>query len=333
MEDSKRMRISIALATFQGSRFLPEQLESFLQQTRSPDELCISDDGSSDGTLEMIDQFSTRAAFPVNLVSNANRKGASANFQNAVEQCTGDVILFSDQDDVWLPRHIERLVSTMESEPGIVAVASNSEYVDENLKPTGQTTESVERFPSRLRDATMRFPENQFELVLRHRISAGHGIAFRRELLPLLLPFSSEWMYDQWVFILSAAAGKVTYVPEPQTLHRQHGSQAEASRRIDLQAWAEHSKTRSEDQENKEARAWRELLLRVREKGDLLPDAAAAEYALQQKVDFIVRRSRTRRQALPSRVVFSVKELVLGRYHRWGRGLLTFARDVYGVRQ
>jgi Glycosyl transferase family 2 len=327
------MRISIALATLQGERFLSEQLDSFLQQIRLPDELCISDDGSSDGTLELIREFSARAPFPVKLVINVNRKGAIGNFQNAVEQCIGDVILFSDQDDVWLPQHIERLVSGMESDPRIVAVASNSEYVDENLKPTGQSTESVERFPSRLRDATMRFPRNQLELVLRHRISAGHGMAFRRRLLPLLLPFSTEWNYDQWVFILSATAGNVTYVPEPQTLHRQHESQTEGSRRIDLQAWAQHSKNRSEDQQDKEERAWRELLLRVQQKGNLLPDAAAAEYALQQKLDFIVRRAQTRRQAFPSRLVFSVRELVLGRYHRWGRGLLTFARDVYGVRQ
>src|SRR6478735_9115604 len=114
------MRISIALATFQGEHFFSEQLDSFQKQTRLPDELCVSDDGSSDGTVDLIRKFSSCATFPVNLVTNSNRKGANGNFQNAVEQCSGDIILFSDQDDVWLPRHIESLVSSMECGPRIV---------------------------------------------------------------------------------------------------------------------------------------------------------------------------------------------------------------------
>src|SRR5882757_2441246 len=116
------LRTSIALATYQGERFLPQQLESFLGQTRRPDELCISDDGSTDETLDIIRAFASSAPFPVKCVANPVRGGVNKNFENAVSHCTGEVILFSDQDDVWLPQHIEGLVAPMEGNSGIVAL-------------------------------------------------------------------------------------------------------------------------------------------------------------------------------------------------------------------
>src|SRR5438876_11483502 len=114
----KEMRISVALATYQGEQFLPEQLDSYLNQTRLPDELCVSDDGSGDGTIQIIEEFRRRAPFPVRLVAPAERLGSNRNFEHAATNCTGDVILFSDQDDVWLRRHMEQLVTPSEDDVG-----------------------------------------------------------------------------------------------------------------------------------------------------------------------------------------------------------------------
>ena len=228
----EKMRISVALATYQGEQFLPEQLNSYLDQTRLPDELCVSDDGSRDGTIGIIDDFRRKAPFPVRLVMPTERLGSNKNFEHAATNCSGDVILFSDQDDVWLPNHIERLAAPIENDARIMAVASNSTYVNKELVPTGADTQRSERFSNAMRDATMRMPRNQFQHVLRQRISAGHGMSFRASILPLLVPFSRNWIYDQWVFILAAAAGFVTYSTVPLTLHRQHEHQAVASRTI-----------------------------------------------------------------------------------------------------
>jgi glycosyltransferase involved in cell wall biosynthesis len=328
-----RLRTSIALATYQGERFLPQQLESFLGQTRLPDELCISDDGSTDGTLDIIKAFASRASFPVKCVSNPIRGGVNKNFENAVSHCTGEVILFSDQDDFWLPQHIEGLVTPMEGNSGIVAVASDSEFVDESLQLAGCTQAQSDRFPPSLRDATMRLPRNQLELVLRQNMATGHGMAFRRTLVPLLMPFTNTFMYDEWVLFLAAAAGYITYAPQPLTLHRQHENQSAKTRNKGLQVWATQSKNVSGEQERAQEEKWSELLERVRERRNLLPDFTSAESALKQKYDFVVRRRQTRRRPLPVRLVITVRELILGRYHRLGRGLLTFARDLYGVRQ
>jgi glycosyltransferase involved in cell wall biosynthesis len=327
------LRVSIALATYQGERFLSQQLESFLGQTRLPDELCISDDGSTDRTREIINAFASTAPFPVKSVLNPIRGGVNKNFENAVSHCSGDVILFSDQDDVWLPPHIENLVAPLEGNSGIVAVASDSEFVDEGLQSAGCTQAESDRFPASLRDATMRLPRNQLNLVLRQNMATGHGMAFRRTLVPLLVPFTTTFMYDEWVLLLAAATGYITYVPQPLTLHRQHQNQTAKTRNKDLQLWAAQSKNVSHDQERAQEEKWRELLERVRERRDLVPDFRSAERALKQKYDFVVRRSQTRRRPLPVRLVITVRELILGRYHRLGRGLLTFARDLYGVRQ
>jgi glycosyltransferase involved in cell wall biosynthesis len=327
------LRVSIALTTYQGERFLSQQLESFLGQTRLPDELCISDDGSTDRTLEIINAFASTAPFPVKSVSNPIRGGVNKNFENAVLHCSGDVILFSDQDDVWLPLHIENLAAPLEANSGIVAVASDSQFVDEGLQSSGCTQAESDRFPASLRDATMRLPRNQLNLVLRQNMATGHGMAFRRALVPLLVPFTTTFMYDEWVLLLAAATGYITYVPQPLTLHRQHQAQTAKTRNKDLQLWAAQSKNVSQDQERAQEEKWRELLERVRERRDLVPDFRSAERALKQKYDFVVRRRQTRRRPLPVRLVITVRELILGRYHRLGRGLLTFARDLYGVRQ
>src|SRR5881275_3323550 len=110
-------RISIALCTFDGAEFLWEQLESFLAQTRQPDELIVNDDNSVDETLELVERFAQNVPFKVSLQVNENTLGSTANFQQAVERCSGDFIFLSDQDDVWLPEKIEKMLAAFESRP------------------------------------------------------------------------------------------------------------------------------------------------------------------------------------------------------------------------
>lgn len=324
------LRVSIALATYNGERFLSQQLDSYLRQTRLPDELCISDDGSSDGTLHLAEEFQKKAPFPVRIGRNHQRRGVNGNFESVMLDCCGDIILFSDQDDVWLPNHVEILASLVESDPRIVAAASNSKYVNEELVETGVDAQSSERFPNHMRDAVRRLPANQFELILRHRVAYGHGMAIRSRLRPVLVPFSDTWSWDQWVFILAAAAGLVTYATVPLSLHRQHSRQAAGNRRVNLAKWAENSASRSLSEEQMEVERWRELVAFVRERRDLLPNGDFVLHALDEKLAFVTRRIKARGAGLPARSVFALRELLSGRYHRWGRGMLTFARDLYG---
>src|SRR5437588_7313199 len=101
-------RISIAMCTYNGARFLREQLDSFAAQSRLPDEVVICDDGSTDGTADIVRTFASGAPFPVHFHVNEPRLGITRNFERAAGLCTGSIIFFSDQDDVWLPDKLDR---------------------------------------------------------------------------------------------------------------------------------------------------------------------------------------------------------------------------------
>ena len=92
--------LSIAMATYNGERYIAEQLSSIAHQTRLPDELVLSDDASTDGTLDIVKDFMKCAPFPIRLLVNRNRLSSSRNFEVAMRACNGDIIFLCDQDDV-----------------------------------------------------------------------------------------------------------------------------------------------------------------------------------------------------------------------------------------
>ena len=98
---SSQLTIAIALTTFNGERFLSKQLESLSAQTHIPLELVVVDDGSTDKTLEILESFAIDARFPVRIYQNAVRIGYRKNFIRAANLCSGALICFCDQDDIW----------------------------------------------------------------------------------------------------------------------------------------------------------------------------------------------------------------------------------------
>jgi glycosyltransferase involved in cell wall biosynthesis len=133
------MKLSIALATCNGQRFLRDQLDSFLSQTRRPDELVVCDDRSEDQTLEILTEFRASASFPVRILQNEHRLGITKNFEQVVGRCDGDVIFLSDQDDSWASEKLTRHEAVYLTHPDVGLVFSNGEVVDEALAPLGYT--------------------------------------------------------------------------------------------------------------------------------------------------------------------------------------------------
>ena len=134
-----RPTVSIAMATYNGGRFIEEQLDSFVRQTLAPDELVITDDGSDDRTLEILERFATSAPFKVHVHRNAKRLNYSRNFERAIGLCSSDILFLSDQDDVWFPEKIATVAAQFEKNPDVSVVVNDQILTDAQLNHTGVT--------------------------------------------------------------------------------------------------------------------------------------------------------------------------------------------------
>ena len=117
---------------------LPEQLASIAAQTRQPDELVVCDDGSSDATPQIVEDFASLVAFPVRFFRNPKNLGSTKNFEQAIGLCTGDLIALCDQDDIWLPEKLARQAEMLERDASLGGVFSDAELVDDRSQPIGK---------------------------------------------------------------------------------------------------------------------------------------------------------------------------------------------------
>ena len=207
--DGKRLRISIAMATYNGARFLPEQLASFVAQERLPDELVVCDDGSTDATMDILHAFAATAPFTVRVERNEKNLGFVRNFEKALSLCTGDLIFLSDQDDVWLPAKLGRVETEFLADPTIMATINDMIITDGELRHNNVTQLENIR--------VMGFGERRFV--------AGCCCAIRREMLSLLFPFpATAFAHDSWIGDVCEALGVRKIIDEPLQLYRRHGS-------------------------------------------------------------------------------------------------------------
>ena len=138
LELGQEMRISIAMAVYNGERFIQQQLDSFLRQTRLPDELVVSGDASTDQTVNIIRDFAARSPFPVRLLINDQNVGCTENYEGAMRECSGDIIFVCDCDDVWCPNKIALTEKTLGLYPKAGVSICDADLVDEQSRPIGQ---------------------------------------------------------------------------------------------------------------------------------------------------------------------------------------------------
>ena len=201
-----RMRVSVAMATYNGSRFVDEQLRSIAAQTQPPDELVVCDDESSDDTAERLDRFASEADFEVRVHRNVPRLTTSPNFEKAVSLCTGDIVFLADQDDVWMPEKVEVLSSLLDENPSAGAVFCNGRVTDSDLKPLHMDLWKAQFFSPREQERVRR--GRSVEVFLRHVVAAGTTMAFRTRYRDLYLPFPAlRDCHDSWIaFTIAAVA-------------------------------------------------------------------------------------------------------------------------------
>ena len=213
--------VSVAMATYNGQRFIREQLDSLAGQQHLPSELVITDDASTDLTLAIAQQFAKRACFPVHVHQAEKRSGYRTNFMKAATLCSSELIAFCDQDDVWSPRKLALCIEPFR-DPAVLLVHHDAEVVTEAGEPLG----SLNHFAS----APMAPPLSMCP-IRRHGTPLGFTEVFRRSLLQLshLRERSLDYndlrepmAHDQWVFFVASVFGNIAYVDQTLAYYRQH---------------------------------------------------------------------------------------------------------------
>jgi len=206
------MNISVAMATYNGAKYIEEQIDSILKQLNLDDELVVSDDNSNDSTLEILKKYQNTDKRI--LIYPNEGKGILANFENAISKCSNEIIFLSDQDDIWLGNKVQ-IVKNQFTDCKVSLVLSDCYIVDSELKVIYESF--YERSKTK-RGIIKNVIKNSY---------LGCGMAFRSELKSIILPFPKDIpMHDAWIGILAEMYGEVSIIPDKLFCYRRHNSNA-----------------------------------------------------------------------------------------------------------
>jgi glycosyltransferase involved in cell wall biosynthesis len=209
LKSDKSHEVSIAICTYNGDKYLDQQLDSILNQTYGNiAEIVCVDDGSQDDTIKILkdyQQFDAR----IKIFENETNLGYIRNFERALILCSNDYIALADQDDLWYPEKIERLMNAIGDN---LMVYSDSDYIDEQNRKIGKKMSDFRR---------LRACNSCLNLALFNGIS-GHAMIVRKELIKMTIPFSLKIPHDYWMAFFAAQYGSMAYVDESLVGYRQH---------------------------------------------------------------------------------------------------------------
>jgi glycosyltransferase involved in cell wall biosynthesis len=329
------MKVSVIMCTYNGSRFLEGQLQSINMQTRVPDELIVCDDCSSDETVETLNNYAVNVKFPVTIRHNAKRLGASKNFERGITLAQGDIIVLSDQDDLWRHDKLQILEQALCQDPDAGYVFSDAILIDQDGEFVHPSLWQRVFFDSKRRALFDRSPVDQLQVLLGRNVVTGATMAFRARLKTVIMPIPELWVHDEWIAFASSLYGAYGVpISEPLTYYRQHAAQAIGlQRRAPLSllkmAWSAFTDDqRVAKTHAREFQKWDDLYNRYQVANSLDPNLLALLKAKRAHV--ALRTSflhRTRLARLPS----IVGELQRRQYHIYSNGWNSALKDLVTI--
>lgn len=213
--------VSVALCTYNGAQYIEEQLRSVLGQSTPPAEIVVSDDGSTDGTLDRVRAIAAGVEGTViRIIENPHALGVTRNFEQAVAACANDLIALCDQDDVWQPARLERMVREFDTRPALAVLFTDARLVDAAGAPLGSLFDALEISHD---DLATFGTGAAFATLLRRNLATGATMVLRRQVLADALPFPDSWIHDEWIVAVAAATSIVDWLPDQLIDYRQHG--------------------------------------------------------------------------------------------------------------
>ncbi len=316
--------VSVVVCTYNGEKYLREQLQSILDQTRPPDEIIISDDGSTDSTLQIVAEFASPngvAQTPVwRMETRTTPLGVSGNFASALAKARGEFIALADQDDVWEPDRLK--VGLTQFRSGILLAHSDALLVDSAGRSIGQLMETLRLTRRERRELTV---GKALDANLRRNLVTGATVMLRRSLLKSALPIPEGWIHDEWLALLAAAQGGVSFCPECLIRYRQHGDNQIGVDKITPMGVIKKLVMSREEHNAKKQQRNHGIQTLIAENHQWLDSMSRTR--ILQKSEFETWRLGLGENRF-ARLLPILRRSLLGDYHRFARGLLDSLRDL-----
>ena len=198
--------ISVAMAVYNGEKYISEQLQSILNQTVLPDELVICNDSSTDSSLSLLEMFKNKASFKVKIINHELNKGYAAAFNTALCAVSGDLVFICDQDDYWFSDKIESVVNAFKENPHFQFISHNATCTDSNLKSLEKTL---------------------FDYDVIRKLEYGSAIhgcvtCIKKEFLDYALPIPYSYTFDRWFALLAQFLNLRLLIDKPLQYYRRH---------------------------------------------------------------------------------------------------------------
>ena len=314
------MKISVAMCTYNGERFLEHQLNSIGSQELEPFELVICDDNSTDATAQIVDAFRQAVSFPVHFLRNPTNLGSTKNFEKAIQLCRGDLIALCDQDDYWLPEKLSTMSAVFEASPQIAGVFSNARLIDQGGEFVQGDLWTRGRFSSheRTKFTKMSAP---YRLMARDTVT-GATLLFRASYVSQLVPISTEWVHDGWIAMILASIAELQPFPACPMSYRLHASQQIGLRE---RPWYSHLTTQKEKALASHLQMIRRLSAMVDRLETLNVDPSIL-VALRHRAKFYAGRADVLRLPRPRRLAPALR--LIASYFTHADGVVSLLRDL-----
>ena len=221
------MKISVALCSYNGEKFIRQQLESILKQTVKVDEIIVCDDASTDNTLKIVEETSRKNPGILSIYTSNKNIGAIKNFEKSISLTTGDFIFLSDQDDIWNIDKTEKIISMFKNQPKALLVFSNGELIDQSGHKISSTLWDKWGFTV---EQQKKWKNNKLafkDLLVNHNKVTGATLAFRKILKNYSIPIQVPrgYWHDAFLSLNASALDGLFFIEECLIKYRIHKEQ------------------------------------------------------------------------------------------------------------
>lgn len=311
------VKISVAMITCNGARWVAGQATSIAAQDRKPDEVIVADDASNDDTVNLALEALSDLGDRTRVLAGGSRLGVTANLERALHASSGDVVVLADQDDTWLPNKLA-MVEQWATTSGAGAMFSDGWIIDASGQRTGERLWPRAGFTTRLQ---RRWDVDALGVLLKQPVVTGATMALRRSAVTPMLPLPTKGWHDYSMSLMLAATSGIDRSEGPLIEYRLHGGNAAGLRPLNRR---ERLLDRDAHQAN--------LAMQIAQLEAVVEWLADREASLevdrlQAKIAVLRRRAE-----LPRRRPLRLRDVAAlaagGHYRRFGQGLSSAARDL-----